>query len=120
MKRALACLFVIFSLAFGGCATTGIIKEVATSPKTFVACRAVDVASTIGILRLGGVELNPILAPLLSAGYGPFIAIELMITLGIMHLWDDLSPPQKMVLNGVSCAPALWNSGVAATMVGHP
>lgn len=116
--KFLAYFTVILSLAVGGCATTS-IKEVATSPKTFVACRVVDVASTIGILRLGGVELNPILAPLLHAGFGPFIIVELAITAGIMSIWDQLSSPQKVILNGLSCAPAAWNSGVAAQMGVH-
>mgnify|MGYP001558600514 FL=1 len=116
--KFVACLLVVCSLAVGGCSTTA-IKEVATSPNTFVACRAVDVASTIGILRLGGAELNPILAPLLHAGFGPFIIAELVITVGIMSIWDQLSSPQKVIVNGLSCAPAVWNSGVAAQMGAH-
>ena len=113
MKRRLVCLCIILSLIVGGCATA---QKVVTSPESFVVCRAVDVTSTIGLLSIGGKELNPVLAPLLKAGYGPFIVLELLITIGIMHLWDDFSPPQKMLMNGISCAPALWNSGVAASV----
>lgn len=116
--RFLACSLVAFSLVVGGCSTT-MIKEVATSSNTFVVCRTVDVASTIGILRLGGVELNPILAPLLRAGFGPFIIAELAITVGVMSIWDQLSSPQKVIVNGLSCAPAVWNSGVVAQMGAH-
>ena len=99
MKALILC-FLLY-----GCGTFMEKKE------TFVACRAIDVVSTISILEQGGRELNPLMARILSHGYIPFIALQATVTWFITKHWDTRAPESNVVLNAVGCFPAIHNLG---------
>lgn len=96
------------ALHVSGCAT---VKETATAKETFVACRAVDTATTIAILQRGGMEKNPIMAKVYSASPLAFIAFQIAVALYVSSHWDEYGDGTKIALNAVSCAPALHNAG---------
>jgi hypothetical protein len=83
------------------------LEDVAKSPNTFVACKAVDIASTAYLLRTGvGVEGNPIVAPLIAHGYFPLF----LVSVGIYWVMTKFTTPtSNVVINGVTCAVAAHN-----------
>ena len=104
MKRALAALALLFTLS--GCAT---IQSVASSKETFVACQALDAATTyVGISKVGLMEGNPIMAALLKHGWLPVIALKLAIIWVVYEA--NLSPKAQTVANVVACAPGIHNA----------
>jgi hypothetical protein len=104
MKRTLAALALAFTLT--GCAT---IQEVASSKETFVACQALDVATTyIGITKVGLVEGNPIMAAVLKHGWLPFIGLKIALVWAVYNA--NFSPAGQTVANVAACAPGVWNT----------
>jgi uncharacterized membrane protein len=104
MKRTLAALALAFTLS--GCAT---IQTVASSKETFVACQALDVATTyIGVAKAGMMEANPIVAALLKHGWLPFIALKVALVWAVYNA--DFSPAGQTVANVAACAPGVWNT----------
>lgn len=104
-------VFLTIFVLLAGCATVG---SAATSKRTFAACRVADVATTTAIIRSGGVELNPIIRPLLAHGFFPFFAFEAAVIWFAWRVWDDLAPPVKLVANVTSCWPIPNNSALLA------
>lgn len=105
--------YLILLLALAGCATaTGI----ATSRKTFTACRVADVATTTAIIKAGGVELNPLMRPLLAHGFFPFYAFQAAVIWFAWHFWDDLTTPVKVSANVISCWSVPHNAVVLKSM----
>ncbi len=94
--------YLVMLLALAGCAT---VTSVATSRKTFATCRIADVATTTAIIKAGGVELNPLMRPLLAHGFFPFYAFQAAVIWFAWHFWDDLTTPVKVSANMVSCWP---------------
>ncbi len=108
MKQAFAALALMLSLS--GCAT---IQTVASSKETFVACQALDVATTyVGVSKVGLMEANPIVAALLKHGWLPFIAIKVALVWAVYNA--DFSPPAQTVANVAACAPGVWNATLLA------
>ena len=104
MRRILVALALAFTLT--GCAT---IQTVASSKETFVACQALDVATTyVGVSKVGLMEGNPIVAALLKHGWLPFIAVKVALVWAVYNA--DFSPPVQTVANVASCAPGVWNA----------
>jgi hypothetical protein len=104
MKRTLAALALAFALT--GCAT---IQTVASSKETFVACQALDVATTyIGITKVGLVEANPIMAAVLKHGWLPVIGLKAALVWWVYNA--NFSPAGQTVANVVACAPGVWNT----------
>jgi hypothetical protein len=55
------------------------VYDVASDKRTFAVCKTADVATTVGILKAGGMEVNPVMHALMgSAPYSflPFVAIS--------------------------------------------
>ena len=108
MRRTLAALALAFTLT--GCAT---IQTVASSKETFVACQALDVATTyVGISKVGLVEGNPIMAALLKHGWLPFLAFKIALVWAVYNA--DFSPAVQTVANVAACAPGVWNATLLA------
>jgi hypothetical protein len=96
----------VFCLSLTGCAT---IQTVASSKETFVACQALDVATTyVGITKVGLVEANPIMAALLKHGWLPVIGLKIALVWAVYNA--DFSPKAQTVANVVACAPGVWNT----------
>lgn len=92
--------FIWILLLLSGCA----------SEATFHTCRVVDTVTTIEILHHGGTELNPILAGVIhGVGYAGLIGIELGIMYGVHRWWKHASDGQHVLVNAVSCTPAIFN-----------
>ena len=104
MKRTLLALTLAASLS--GCATIG---TVASSKGAFVACQAVDVATTVAIVGGGGTELNPLMAGLMKHGWLPFIAYKAALVWLVYYM--DWSPPVQTAVNVAACLPVPYNLG---------
>ncbi len=108
MRRILAALALAFTLT--GCAT---IQTVASSKETFVACQALDVATTyVGVSKVGLMEGNPIVAALLKHGWLPFIAVKVALVWAVYNA--DFSPAGQTVANVAACVPGVWNATLLA------
>lgn len=83
-----------------------------TAKETFAACRVADTASTIAILRAGGVEKNPIMAKAYQISPLAFVAFQIALTVYVLYQWNEYGEGFKVALNAISCAPALHNAGV--------
>lgn len=83
-------------------------------PQAFVACRAVDTASTVAIVHAGGHELNPLLAKVIAHGWLPFIAIEGVVALVVAREEQHVAPTTRAAINAASCVPAIHNIAVLA------
>ncbi len=83
------------------------VEDVATSPNTFAVCKTVDIASTAYLLKTGiGVESNPIVAPLITHGYFPLVALSI----GVYWLMTKYhNATANTVANGVTCGVAASN-----------
>jgi hypothetical protein len=57
---------LILALLVGGCAVLEPVYDVASKPETFAVCKAADVATTVGILKAGGMEVNPVMHALMG------------------------------------------------------
>lgn len=88
-------------------AETSVVEEVVTSPTTFAVCKTADVLSTIYVIEHSiGVEANPVIAPLLTNGYIPFIALSV----GIWWLIKEYNNPTvTAAANVVGCGVAAHN-----------
>jgi hypothetical protein len=91
-----------------GCATA---ERVATAPETFAVCRAADVVTTLQIVKHGGIEMSPLMKPLLAQGAAPFIAVQIAATWLVLHYWNEYATPTKVALNGISCLGPAHNLG---------
>lgn len=105
--------FLIVFVLLAGCAN---VPSVAASRKTFTACRVADVATTTAIIKAGGVELNPLMKPLLAHGFFPFYAFQAAVIWFAWHFWDDLTTPVKVSANVISCWPVPHNAVVLKSM----
>lgn len=104
MRRTLVALALAFTLT--GCAT---IQTVASSKEMFVACQALDVATTyVGVSKAGMMEGNPVVAALLKHGWLPFIAFKIALVWIVYEA--NLSPTTQTVANVVACAPGVHNA----------
>ena len=104
MRRTLAALALVFTIT--GCAT---IQTVASSKETFVACQALDVATTyVGISKVGLMEGNPLVAALLKHGWLPFLAVKVALVWAVYNA--NFSPAGQTVANVVACVPGVWNA----------
>jgi hypothetical protein len=102
-KRLMAAMFC---LTLTGCAT---IQTVASSKETFVACQALDVATTyVGVAKAGMMEANPIVAALLKHGWLPFLAVKVAIIWAVYNA--DFSPKAQTIANVAACVPGVWNA----------
>ena len=109
MKR-LAILALALSLT--GCAS---FVKVAGSPHTHAVCAAVDTTSTYLAVKAGATELNPVMAGIIKAGWGPFIAVQVGLVWLIYAIHDHMGEqiePALVLVNTVKC-------GVAANNLGH-
>lgn len=97
---------VIFALclALTGCSTL-------QSKETFATCRAVDVVTTLTIVGKGGVELNPVMAPLV-ANPVLFVALNGLLVWWVWQEHDKMTPEQKTVVNAAGCIGAVHNTAV--------
>ena len=78
-------------LCLGGCAVLQPAYDVAADRRTFAACKLGDALTTVGILKGGGAEVNPVMKALLgSAPYNflPFVAVSAAIV-GLVWWIDD-------------------------------
>lgn len=102
MKRV---ILLLAMLALTGCAE---LAPIAESPNTFAACKAVDVAATAYALHAGGfVEKNALVAPLLSHGYIPLIAVSV----ALWWIIDRMNTPALTVTaNAITCPVAAHNA----------
>jgi hypothetical protein len=99
---------ILICLMFSGCAAINklSVPDIASSPKTFAVCKAVDVVTTSVALGRGGfIEANPLMA---LTGH-PAIAAALF-GIGIYELMVHYGTPQSnMVINAVSCGVSAHN-----------
>lgn len=95
-------------LAICSASSAQTIEEVVTSPTTFAVCKAVDVATTIHLLSLGGfAEANPIIAgSIQAAGYVPLIALSVGLYLWLDHINN---PMATGAANVITCGVAAHN-----------
>ena len=104
MRRTLVALALAFTLS--GCAT---IQSVASSKETFVACQALDVATTyVGVSKVWLMEGNPLVAALLKHGWLPFIAVKVALVWAVYSA--DFSPKAQTIANVAACVPGVWNA----------
>lgn len=90
---------LLLCLLLPGCA-------VMESPKTFLACKAVDVGTTYYGLHHGFHEINPLSKALLAHGWIPLIAVSV----GLYLLIDHLNEPALTVpVNVLTCGVAARN-----------
>lgn len=93
-------------IALTGCATA---QQVAESSNTFASCKAADVATTAYALHTGHfIEKNPLIAPLVSHGFIPLIAISIALWY-VVDRYDG--PKATMAANAITCPVAghnLW------------
>ena len=69
----------------------------------FIALQALDIATTLKALKLGGREMNPVLAK--AFNYADPLAVMVVIKLaGIWALWYV----DMYVITGIMCAVYLW------------
>lgn len=102
---------LILLLALSGCAVIEPVYDVAADKRTFAACKAADVATTVGVLSKGGIEVNPIMNALLgSAPYNfiPFVAVSAAL-IGLVW-WMD-SKPATAAATAITCPVAVHNLG---------
>jgi hypothetical protein len=108
--RAIVIYLIVVSLCFVGFIAQAVAQEVEQpiieSPTTFAICKAADIATTAYILGNGGVELNPIVAWTLKAGYAPLIVVSLGIWLAMKHYG---TPAGNTVINVATCGVAIHN-----------
>ena len=83
------------------------LEEVAESPETFVVCKAVDIASTAYLLKIGGfMESNPLVAPLITNGVFPLI----LVSSGIYWVLKNYGTPSaNIAVNAITCGVAVSN-----------
>ena len=109
MRWLIIYITIVFAVALIGvkACSAGTLEEVATSPDTFAACKAVDIASTAYLLKTGiATESNPIVAPLITHGYFPLAALSI----GVYWLMTKYhNATANTVANGVTCGVAASN-----------
>jgi len=105
MSRSLPIL--LLCLLLSSCAAIDAVRPVAESTDVFAVCKAGDVLTTAYAIRTGMfIEKNPLVAPLISHGYLPLIAISI----GIWYLLDRYNNPAATIAaNVVTCPVAVHN-----------
>lgn len=104
MKNLLVSLALIVGILTNGCA-------VVTSPHTFAACKAADVATTAYALHHGAAEANPLVAGILHAtGYGGLIVVSGLMVWGVYKLSKRAEmKPAVGAANVITCGAAVNN-----------
>lgn len=80
----------------------------------YLAGRAADVATTAVVLAGGGVELNPIWAPVYAAGWPAAAGLQLVAAAAVVAPMRRVALPWLrvaclVVFMGVSWLPVAWN-----------
>ena len=98
----IASAFILCTLM--GCTS---VPEIVSSPETFAVCKAADVVTTAYILENGGVELNPVVKPLVAHGVFPLA----LVSLGMYWLFkQDFVPPGAVAIANVgTCGAVVHN-----------
>lgn len=100
---------LILLLLLSGCAVLEPVYDVAGDKRTFALCKAADTATTVGILKAGGAEVNPVMKALLgSAPYNfiPFVAVSAALV-GLVW-WID-QPEVTAGASLITCPVAAHN-----------
>jgi len=80
------------------------------SRELFVTCRAADTYTTIQVIRLGGVEMNPIFRQVVMGHHWfLFIAMQTALSWFVWEHWGDVKPELKPAINVISCLPPINN-----------
>jgi len=104
IKNTIVALTLVFFLSFSIADT---IENIVSSPETFIACKALDIASTSYVITHGiGYEANPIVAPLIANGNFPLI----LLSAGVYWLMKKIENPKaNSAVNILTCAAAVNN-----------
>ena len=99
----------ILAVTLSGCAVLEPVYDVAGDKRVFAACKAADAATTVGILKAGGAEINPVMKALLgSAPYNfvPFVAVSAAL---VAIVWWLDNKPTTALASAITCPVAAHN-----------
>lgn len=100
---------LILAVSLSGCAVLEPVYDVAGDKRTFAACKAADVATTVGVLSKGGAEVNPVMKAILgSAPYNfvPFVAVSAAL---VAIVWWADNKPATALASAITCPVAGHN-----------
>jgi hypothetical protein len=107
MKKIITLLCI---LSLVGCSTiSDKAISVGTSKNTFAACRATDVVTTEYIIHKGGVELNPVMKPLV-AHPALFALFNVALVWFVWKEFDKMTNTEKVAVNAVGCVGGIHNT----------
>lgn len=112
IRRALLALLIV---SLSGCASTlrMFSRETPTTQLAqgvFVACRAVDVVTTLKIIGAGGKELNPFMAGFVHS-IPQFILVQALLSGLIIWLESQISEEAALLATAASCIAPIHNLG---------